>query len=82
MNFWYESSGLKQRYEIGVENILWEADSPHPTSTYPNSRKAIVESLVDVPAEEQALMLHGNAVRLFGIDLDESTISDLVFYTA
>ena len=82
VNFWYEAAGIRQRYEIGVENILWEADFPHPTSTYPNSRKAIEESLAGVPAEEQALMLHGNAARLFRIELDESTFPESVYYTA
>ena len=64
----------------GVENILWEADFPHPTSTYPDSRKAIETSLARVPPEEQALMLHGNAVELFRIDLDETQIPESVYY--
>jgi uncharacterized protein len=82
VNFWYEASGIQQRDRIGVENILWEADFPHPTSTYPNSRKAIEDSLVGVPADEQALMLQGNAERLFGIELDESILPESVYYTA
>jgi len=80
VNFWYETIGVKLRHDIGVENILWEADFPHPTSTYPNSRQAIQESLAGVPAEEQALMLHGNAARVFGIDLGNATIPDSVYY--
>jgi predicted TIM-barrel fold metal-dependent hydrolase len=80
VNFWYEASGIAQRERIGVENILWEADFPHPTSTYPNSRKAIEESLAGVPPDEQALMLHGNAARLFQIDLDGMQIPESVYY--
>ena len=81
VNFWYEASGIAQRDRIGVENILWEADFPHPTSTFPNSRKAIEESLAGVPAEEQALMLQGNAARLFRVELDESTLPESVYYS-
>lgn len=81
VNFWYEVTGIEQRHRIGVENILWEADFPHPTSTYPNSRKAIEESLAGVPADEQALMLHDNAAALFRIELDESTLPESVAYT-
>ena len=81
VNFWYEASGIQQRDLIGVENILWEADFPHPTSTYPNSRKAIEESLVGVPAKEQALMLQGNAEKLFRVELDESALPESVYYT-
>jgi predicted TIM-barrel fold metal-dependent hydrolase len=82
VNFWYEANGIGQRDQIGVENILWEADFPHPTSTYPNSRKAIEESLVGVPAQEQALMLQGNAEKLFRVELDKATFPDSVYYTA
>jgi predicted TIM-barrel fold metal-dependent hydrolase len=82
VNFWYEASGIAQRERIGVENILWEADFPHPTSTFPNSRKAIEESLAGVPVHEQALMLHDNAAKLFHIELDESAIPESVYYTA
>jgi len=82
VNFWYEASGIQQRDRIGVENILWEADFPHPTSTFPNSRKAIKDSLAGVPAAEQALMLQSNAERLFGIELEESTLPESVYYTA
>jgi predicted TIM-barrel fold metal-dependent hydrolase len=81
VNFWYEASGIAQRDLIGVENILWEADFPHPTSTFPHSRNAIAESLAGVPVEEQALMLHDNAVKLFRIELDESVIPESVYYT-
>jgi predicted TIM-barrel fold metal-dependent hydrolase len=80
VNFWYEASGIQQRERIGVENILWEADFPHPTSTYPHSRKAIEESLAGVPPDEQALMLHDNAARLFQIDLDSMQIPESVYY--
>ncbi len=81
VNFWYEANGIRQRDLIGVENILWEADFPHPTSTYPNSRKAIEESLSGVPVKEQALMLQGNAEKLFRIELDESVLPESVYYT-
>ena len=41
VNFWFEVSGIALRHMIGVDNIMWESDFPHPTSTYPHSRKAI-----------------------------------------
>jgi predicted TIM-barrel fold metal-dependent hydrolase len=69
VNFWYEATGVELRHRIGVENILWEADFPHPTSTYPESRKRIQECLAGVPAGEQKLLLQDNAARVFRIDV-------------
>jgi predicted TIM-barrel fold metal-dependent hydrolase len=69
VNFWFEASGIALRHMIGVDNIMWEADFPHPTSTYPHSRKAIETSLAGVPADEQKRMLESNAARVFGIDV-------------
>ncbi|HML01356.1 MAG TPA: amidohydrolase family protein [Acidimicrobiales bacterium] len=80
VNFWFEHSGIELRHMIGVDNILWEADFPHPTSTYPHSRKAIETSLSGVPPEEQKKLLESNASRLFGIDLDPSTLPESVCY--
>lgn len=68
VNFWYEVHGIAQRDVIGVDNILWEADFPHPTSTYPESRKLIADCLAGVADEDRYKMLHANAVRVYGID--------------
>jgi len=80
VNFWFERSGIELRHMIGVDNIMWEADFPHPTSTYPHSRKAIETSLSEVSAEEQKKLLESNASRLFRIDLDHSTLPESVRY--
>lgn len=76
VNFWFERSGIRLRDMIGIGNILWEADFPHPTSTYPHSRKAIETSLAGVPPEEQALLVQGNAQRVFGIELDPASLPE------
>ncbi len=68
VNFWYEKSGIELRKAIGVDNIMWEADFPHPTSTYPDSKKLLAECLAGVPEEDQVKMLHSNAMRVYGLD--------------
>jgi predicted TIM-barrel fold metal-dependent hydrolase len=50
---------------IGVDNILWESDFPHITSTYPNSWNAVEHSLAGVPPAERDKILFRNAVRLY-----------------
>jgi predicted TIM-barrel fold metal-dependent hydrolase len=67
VNFWYERSGIELRYHVGVDNIMWEADFPHPTSTYPHSRRFIEECLQGVPSDERRKILSGNAERVYGL---------------
>ena len=62
-----DAESLAKRYEVGVENIMWSTDFPHPASTWPNS-VAIVEKLfADVPEAERRLILGGNAARVYGL---------------
>jgi predicted TIM-barrel fold metal-dependent hydrolase len=82
VNFWFEHSGVALRHMIGVDNCLWEADFPHPTSTYPHSRKAIETSLAGVPVQEQYQMLEGNSRRLFKLTYDNAILPPSVRYTA
>jgi predicted TIM-barrel fold metal-dependent hydrolase len=67
VNFWFEQAGVAMRHLIGVENILWESDFPHPTCTYPNSRRYIEDSLKGVPENERRKILVENAVRVFSL---------------
>lgn len=82
VNFWFEASGIALRHMIGVENIMWEADFPHPTSTYPHSRKALETSLAEVPAEEQKKMVETNAARVFHVDVESLDLPESVTYVA
>lgn len=64
-SFWFEKIGLDLRHRIGVDNIMWESDYPHNTSTYPNSWEAVNRSVEGIPADEQKQLLYGNAMRLY-----------------
>ena len=62
-----DERGLRMRQEIGIENIMWSTDFPHPATTWPNSREVVERQFADIPADERALMLHGNAARVYGL---------------
>ena len=65
LTFMDEKRGVAMRHDIGVENIMWSTDFPHPACTWPGSR-AVVDELMDgVPADEAFLMVYGNAARVF-----------------
>ena len=52
---------------LGIENIMWSSDYPHPVSSWPRSR-AIVDKMFDgVPAHARELVVSGNAARVWGL---------------
>jgi predicted TIM-barrel fold metal-dependent hydrolase len=65
VDFWFETVGIQLRQHIGVDNILWESDFPHITSTYPNSWSAVEHSLAGVPPADREKVLFRNAARLY-----------------
>ena len=65
VNFWFEENGPAQRDIIGVENIMWESDFPHPTCTYPNSQMYIERATAGWSDEDRYKVLVGNARNLY-----------------
>ena len=60
---------VELRHEIGLENILWGSDYPHPEGTWPGTRRHLLETFRGVPGDELALILGGNAARVYNFDL-------------
>lgn len=65
LTFMDDKRGVKMRHEIGVENIMWSTDFPHPACTWPNSRAIVADLMDGVPSEEAYQMVYGNAARIF-----------------
>ena len=61
--------GVMARERLGVSNILWATDYPHPDSTWPDSRKVVADHFAGVPEAETRQMIAGNAARLYKLDL-------------
>ncbi|MGW7577164.1 amidohydrolase family protein [Streptomyces sp. NPDC054765] len=59
---------LAQRYEIGVGNILWGSDFPHPEGTWPDTRAWLKNTFHDIPVTETRRMLGLSAAGAFGFD--------------
>jgi predicted TIM-barrel fold metal-dependent hydrolase len=58
---------LRLRHDIGVDNILWSSDYPHPDTTWPHSGEVIERQFAGMPADERTAILSGNATRLYGL---------------
>jgi predicted TIM-barrel fold metal-dependent hydrolase len=59
-----------RRERIGTDHIMWGSDYPHMEGTFPFSREALQMTFEGVPHDEVAMMLGGNAARIYGFDLD------------
>ncbi|MCA9501681.1 MAG: amidohydrolase [Spirochaetaceae bacterium] len=63
---------IELRHAIGLDNLLWGSDFPHPEGTWPITPTCLRHAFHDVPADESARMLGLNALRLY--DFDEKAL--------
>ena len=62
---------LGRRYEIGVGNIMWGNDFPHPEGTWPYTREFLKDRFWDIPIDETEQILGLNQAEFYGFDLDK-----------
>ena len=67
---------IDRRQAIGIGNLLWGNDLPHPEGTYPHTRYWINERFRDVPEDEARRILGTNAADLYR--LDQAALAPLV----
>ena len=66
--FWFEKVAPKLLLEtIGVDNVMFETDFPHPTSLYPGVQAHLVDVLGGHSREVQKKVLQDNAVRMYNL---------------
>ncbi|HEV2363904.1 MAG TPA: amidohydrolase family protein [Caulobacteraceae bacterium] len=69
--FWFERKELGAAVRaVGVDNVMFETDFPHPTCLYPRPLERAAMAMADFTAEERRKLLSGNAARLYGIPLN------------
>lgn len=62
---------LGMRYEIGIDNMLWGTDFPHPEGTWPATRRALETTFFDIPVHETRRMLGLSAAEVFSFDVEK-----------
>ena len=60
-----DTFGVSQRHHLGVDNLLWATDYPHPDSTWPESQRVLETHFHDVPQDEARRIIGGNAARIY-----------------
>ena len=59
------------RHQIGVGNLMWGSDYPHPEGSWPYTREQMIETLRGLPDAEIAAILGGNAAGVYGFDVEK-----------
>jgi len=57
-------------YQVGVSNMMWGSDFPHPEGTFPHTREMVRRRFKDVPEVDARRVLGLNAAELYGLDVD------------
>lgn len=61
--------GVKNRRQVGIDNIMWSSDYPHTASTWPHSQEIIARDFKDAPADEKWKIVRENVTQLYGLDV-------------
>jgi len=59
------------RHAIGIGNLMWGSDYPHPEGSWPYTHEQRVETLRGLPEAEIAAILGGNAAAFYGFDAEK-----------
>lgn len=62
--------GATNAVVFGEDNCMWASDFPHTDTTWPNSRAVIERDFADVPEAVAKKIVHDNAAKLYGIEID------------
>ncbi len=61
---------VEEREAIGVGNLMFGRDYPHPEGTWPNTKDWLRAAFAGVPEDEARMILGENAVRCYGLEQD------------
>jgi hypothetical protein len=67
--FMKDPLGVRLRDMIGVESLIWGSDFAHGQGYWPESQKAIEETMGDIPENERRSMLAENVIKYFHLDV-------------
>ena len=66
--YWFEQDAPRHFEKVGVDNILFETDFPHPTCLYGNVEETIEAGLGPESEEVREKILYGNSAALYGLE--------------
>ena len=73
-NCWLSASALFDegsttvRHDIGMQNIMWGTDFPHPEGSWPRTREKMLQYMKGIPEVELEQLLGSNALACYELD--------------
>jgi uncharacterized protein len=68
LTFIDEPDAIRHAHErLGITNIMWSSDYPHPVSSWPNSRALVDKMFEGVSPHDRELVVSGNAARVWNL---------------
>lgn len=65
---WFERHDLvNSSRSLGVDNVMFETDFPHPTCLYPDTLEYLVDAVEAFTPQERAKVFGGNAQRVYNL---------------
>jgi predicted TIM-barrel fold metal-dependent hydrolase len=67
--FFEKRSFLDTLRQVGVDNIMFETDYPHPACLYPQAMEHMADVIAEMTVEERFKVFSGNAAKVYNIDI-------------
>lgn len=67
----FDEGSTAVRHEIGIRNVMWGTDYPHPEGSWPATREKLVTYFKGMPDAEITQILGTNAVDCYDLDYRE-----------
>jgi predicted TIM-barrel fold metal-dependent hydrolase len=66
-----DKQSVDARYDIGINNLMWGTDYPHPEGTWPKTPEKMQECFAGIPEAELDRILGLNAIEFYGLDYNK-----------
>jgi len=66
----FVTDDIENRYDVGVDRMMWGADLPHHEGTHPFSREALRLNFAGLPDDEIRLMTSRTAMDVYGFEAE------------
>lgn len=64
----FDEGSVAVREAIGISNVMWGTDFPHPEGSWPHTREKMQKYMTGIPDAELTKMLGSNAIDCYGLD--------------
>jgi predicted TIM-barrel fold metal-dependent hydrolase len=64
----FDEGSMAVRHKIGMANIMWGTDFPHPEGSWPHTREKMEQTMTGIPEAELTQLLGTNAIACYGLD--------------